>query len=113
MKKSTKAALLSGLIFPGVGHLYLGSRLRGYMLLALALVALWVSATVTYESAQQVAGKILSGEVPAESGAIERAISDATSATDSLESSIATVVLMACWLAGIMDSYRLGAAQEK
>ena len=33
MKKSMKAALLSGLVFPGTGQLYLGQRRRGWALI--------------------------------------------------------------------------------
>jgi len=108
MKKSAKAALLSGLVFPGVGHLYLGSRLRGLPLLAAALAALSVIVTIAYRNAQLIVDRILSGDVPMETGAVAQAISETTSAADSLANSIAVVVLVACWLAGIVDSYRLG-----
>lgn len=112
MKKSLKAALLSGLVFPGLGHLYVGRNLRGFSILAMALAALSVIITDAYESAELVADQILSGDVPMESGAIAQAVSDATNATDNLPGSVAVVVLVVCWLAGIVDSYRLGAAQE-
>ena len=113
MKKPLKAALLSGLVFPGIGHLYLGSRLRGFPLLAMALAALSVIFTIAYRNAQLVVGRILSGDVSMEFGAITQAISESTSAADNMVNSIAIVVVVACWLAGIFDSYRLGVAQEK
>ena len=54
MKRSSKAALLSGLIFPGIGHMVLKQYLRGSVL----------------------------------------------------------IILGACWLIGIIDSYRLGIAKD-
>jgi len=44
MTKSTKAALLSGLIFPGIGHIVLKQYVRGSILALVALLA--VSAMV-------------------------------------------------------------------
>lgn len=111
MKKSVKAALLSGLIFPGVGHMVLRKYLRGSVLLGTSLVALSTLVTKAYQHALPVVDRIMSGEIPLESGAITQAVSDSTNTADSLLQSIAVIVLVACWLAGIIDSYRLGAAE--
>jgi hypothetical protein len=45
MTRSTKAALLSGLVFPGVGHMVLKRFLRGSILMLSALTALLVIVT--------------------------------------------------------------------
>jgi hypothetical protein len=45
MKKSSKAALLSGLIFPGIGHMVLKQYLRGSVLMFSALAAFSVIVT--------------------------------------------------------------------
>jgi hypothetical protein len=96
MKKSSKAALLSGLIFPGIGHIFLKEYLRGSALVVLSLAALSVVVTIAYQHALLIVDRIISGDVSVE--AVENA---------------AVIVLVACWLAGIIDSYRLGAVQEK
>lgn len=113
MKKSSKAALISGLIFPGIGHLFLKQYFRGSVLAVLSLAALSVIVTTAYQHAQLVVDQILSGDVSMEADAIAQAVSDSTGAADSLVDNAALVVLVACWLAGIIDSYRLGAVQEK
>ena len=41
MSRALKASLLSALVLPGAGHLYLRRYLRGLVLAALALAALW------------------------------------------------------------------------
>jgi hypothetical protein len=113
MKKSSKAALFSGLIFPGLGHIFLKKYLRGFVLVALSLAALAVVLMSAYQHAMLVVDEIVSGNVSMEAGAIAQAVSDSTSAADSLIENAAVFVLIACWIAGIVDSYRLGAVQDK
>jgi len=108
MKKSSKAALLSGLLFPGIGHLFLKAYFRGYALLVTALVALSVIIRTAYQQAQLIVDQVLSGDVAMDSAAITQAVADSANTTDSLISNIAVFVLAICWLAGIIDSYRLG-----
>ncbi len=113
MKKSSKAALLSGLVFPGIGHMVLKQYLRGSVLMLSALVALSVIVTSVIQRAIIIVDRINRGDIPIETGAIAEMISKSTSGADSLVESTAVIVLGACWLIGIIDSYRLGAAQEK
>jgi hypothetical protein len=113
MKKSSKAALLSGLVFPGLGHIYLREFFRGAVLVVLSLAALAAVFTIAYQNALLVVDQVVSGNVSMEADAIARAVSDSTSAADRLAENAAYVVLAACWLAGILDSYRLGSRQEE
>ena len=113
MTRSTKAALLSGLIFPGIGHMVLKQYLRGSVLMLAALIAVSVIVTAAIQRALTVVERINSGEVPIETRAISDAIANFTSGPDSLIVTISVFVLGACWLIGIIDSYRLGIAQEK
>jgi hypothetical protein len=113
MKKSSKAALLSGLIFPGLGHIFLKEYFRGSVLVILSLAALSVVVTSAYQHALLIADQIVSGDISMEAEAIAQAVSNSTTAADSLIENTAVIVLVACWMAGIMDSYRLGAVQEE
>jgi hypothetical protein len=112
MKKSTKAALLSGLIFPGIGHMVLKSYLRGSVLVLLALGATSVLINVAMQRALTIVDRISSGDISVESEAIAEMISNSTNGADSLLVNISTIILGVCWLIGIIDSYRLGVAQE-
>ena len=78
-----------------------------------ALVALSVIVTRTYQRALTIVDRINSGDMPVDTGAIAEMVSNSTSGADSFIENIAVVVLAACWLIGIIDSYRLGVAQEK
>lgn len=110
MKRSSKAALLSGLIFPGIGHIVLKQYLRGSVLMLFALVALSVIVT---RRALTIVDRINSGDIPIDTGAIAEMVSNSTSGANSFIENIAVIVLGACWLIGIIDSYRVGVAQEK
>jgi len=113
MTKPTKAALLSGLIFPGIGHVFLKHYLRGAILMLPALVALSAIIKVAFQQAQAIVDRVVSGEVPLETVAISKLVAESPNDSDSLMSSISVFVFVACWLIGIIDSYRIGAALEK
>jgi len=113
MKRSSKAALLSGLIFPGIGHIVLKQYLRGSVLIFFALVALSVVVTRIFQRALTIVDRINSGDIPVDTGAIAEMVSNSTSGADNFMENTALIVLGVCWLIGIIDSYRLGVAQEK
>ena len=113
MKRSSKAALLSGLVFPGIGHIVLKQYLRGSALVLSALVAFSIVVTRVFQRALTIVDRISSGEIPVETGAIAEMVSNSTSGADSFIENMAVIVLGVCWLIGIIDSYRLGVAQEK
>ncbi len=113
MKRSSKAALLSGLVFPAIGHMVLKQYLRGSLLMLSALVAFSVIVTTIFQRALTIVDRINSGDIPIESGAIAELVSNSTTGVDSFVENTAVIVLAACWLIGIIDSYRLGVAQEK
>ena len=116
MNKSTKAALLSALVFPGIGHLYLRSYTRGIILLAICTVALTDFIRRAWHEAELIRTQI-NAEINA-TGIIdlESLIAHATAAADRIDHSpftIATIVIVACWLIGIFDSYRIGKQFEE
>jgi len=113
MKISTKAALLSGLVFPGIGHLTLKRYLRGSSLILITLISLSVIVTVAVRRALSIVDGIGDGEIPIESGAILELASNSVSNMDGLLVNVSLMVAGACWVAGVVDSYRLGIAQEK
>jgi hypothetical protein len=113
MKRSTKAALLSALVFPGVGHMVLKKYLRGSVLMLSALVALSVIVTKAIKQALAIVERINSGEIPVEAGAIAELASIPTSGADASILNIAALLIGAVWIIAVVDSYRLGMIQEK
>ena len=113
MKRSTKAALLSGLIFPGIGHLYLRQYLRGSVLVLAALGAFSIITHTVMQRAMTVVDQINSGQVPIDTASIAELVARSGAGADSGSGDIAIMVLGACWLIGIIDAYRLGAEKKQ
>jgi len=113
MTKSTKAALLSALVFPGAGHFFLKKYIPGGVLAGAALGSLCLVVANMMEKAQQIADKILSGEVPFDVAAITELLSKQPAGTEAQIINIAWVVLIISWLLGIVDSYRIGLGKYK
>ncbi len=104
MTRPLKVVLLSGLIFPGIGHLVLKHNLRASALIISTLIALSVIVTVLVRHTLSV---VESGAIPPEAGAIAELVSSSINSTDNLIINYSLLVVVACWFVGIIDSYRL------
>ena len=108
MSKSTKAALFSGLVFPGAGHIYLKSYPKAISLAALTIASIFIYITEAIEQSQKVmqeieaSGKVYSVEE------ITVLTSNMLAQTDTFLLTIASMVFISCWVFGVIDSYRLG-----
>jgi hypothetical protein len=111
MKKSLKAALLSGLIFPGVGQFWLKHALRGSALVAAVSASLAVIVVKVSQQAFAILEKIES-----EGGAVDLvAIANAANASSATDGAIkiATLVLVASWVVSMVDAYVLGSKKDR
>lgn len=108
MTSATKAALLSGLIFPGLGHLLLKKYVRGGLLALISLTALYVLVTESLKQAMPIVDDIVNGKIAGDFGSIMEASFKASAGQGSSAISYAFFVIVLCWLFGIVDSYRLG-----
>lgn len=113
MKKSLKAGLLSGLIFPGLGHFVVGAYRRGTVLLLVTAAALWKTISIAVARAMEVVDQINNGEIAPDIMSVQRAVENSTGGVDSRVGSYLLVVLLVCWVIGIVDSYRLGTELDK
>jgi len=113
MTKASRAALLSGLIFPGIGHIQLQQYLRGSALMLAALVATSIIVKSIFRRAQTIVDQIIIGDIPVETVDIAELVANSASTANGLAENTALLVLMICWLIGIIDSYRLGAAEDR
>lgn len=105
MSRSTTAVLLSALVLPGAGHLYLKHVPRGLALIAVSLTCLWVIVDSALQQASIVLDQIESGEAALDAGHISELVAQTSGSSGS---SVATFVLIGCWLAAMVDAYRLG-----
>jgi len=101
MNRSTKAALLSGLVFPGVGQWY-QRRLGLALLFAVpALVAGYVYLNHSLDEANAIAGQLLSGAVALDPAALEAKLA---SEPTPLSVTLSGVVFLVCWVGSIAEA---------
>ena len=113
MKKSTKAALLSALVFPGIGHFHLKKYIPGIILAGSAGAGLYFLISKTLERTLQIVDKIQGGEVQPDIAAISALLLEQPTGAEAQLLNAATAVLIVSWLISIVDSYRIGRVQDK
>jgi hypothetical protein len=113
MKKSIKAALFSGLVFPGTGHFSLELYQRGMIFFAPALASLLFLIYYSLNKAYTIADQIQRGEIPLDQATITNLILAAPTGSEQLMLNIATWTIIACWIISIIDSYRRGHIAEQ
>jgi hypothetical protein len=108
MKKSIKAALFSGLVFPGAGHFSLKRYQRGMIFFVPTLLSLLFLVHYSLSKAYAIADQITLGKIPLDTELITSLISAPPVGTELLKLQIATWIMIVCWIVSIVDSYRLG-----
>lgn len=112
MSRSTNAVLLSALILPGAGQLYLKHYPRGIALIVSSLACLGVLAERAVQQASIVLEKLASEGDVVDPGRLADLIAQASNGPGSLVVTVASLVLAGCWVIGIVDAYRLGKDQQ-
>ena len=112
MNNSLKGALLSGLVFPGLGHVRLGYYKRGIALMFMVSASMVV---VTLKAVRQAF--IVLEKIELEGGVIDiKTITDtatqAVSANDSLIYNLGLLLIVICWIFGIVDAYLIGRKKD-
>jgi hypothetical protein len=109
---SLKGALLSGIVFPGVGQIVLKRYKRG---IAFMLTASVIMLIIVVEAVQQ-ASTILE-KIEAEGGAISmdtitNAATQAVAPSQSFTFKLLLLLLILCWVIGVVDGYRVGKKRD-
>lgn len=102
MKSKFVAALLSALIFPGVGQYYLGRRSRALVFAVLAAAGGWVYLNHSLDQASALADQVLSGRVALDPAALEAQIAHAPTP---LSVTISGVVFLLSWVGSILEAW--------
>lgn len=111
MKKTTKAVLLSALIFPGAGHIFLKRYTSASLLAAVSFGALYVIVSNAVDRALDIVDKIQRAELQPDITAITTVLSKQPLGADAQTINMATLVLIVVWLVAVADSYRAGRLQ--
>ena len=112
MNNSSKAALLSGLVFPGLGQVALKHYKRGVALMGVFTATLVAILTIAVQQASTILEKI-----DLESGAIDintisNAASQASTTSESHMLKLLSWLLIFCWAIGVVDAYRIGRKKD-
>jgi hypothetical protein len=113
MNKAFKAALVSALIFPGIGHFSLKKPLQGSLLAGASFVCLYFMVSAIMEVANQIVVKIQNGDIPMDVTNISNIVASQLAGSDGRLINIPSYMLMVLWVVGIVDSYRVGLSQQK
>jgi TM2 domain-containing membrane protein YozV len=108
MSRSINALLLSALVLPGTGQLYLKHYGRGFALIGVSLACLWILMDRTMQLASTVLDQIAAKGDALDVDQITELVAQASNSSGSALVTVATLGLGGCWLIGIVDAYRLG-----
>ena len=108
MNKSVKAALLSGLIFPGVGQISIGHKKRGWFIIGMNVIFIYLIISEIIEQAYSVIAKMQQSGAAMDIESISKTTSGMVSFSDNMFLNILFIMLIVGWFASIIDAYRLG-----
>lgn len=112
MKKATKAALLSALVFPGLGHLYLRRWVTGIVLSGVAAYSFYTIAAVVLRVTREVARQVESGAVAADIGSLTAVVAQQLGGSEQAINT-ARLALLACWVLGVVGAWLQGRLQDR
>jgi hypothetical protein len=107
MKPSIKAALLSALVFPGIGHFTLRRPGRGCLFLLPTLAAALYVGRQVMQQVDVVMDKLQDGSMPLDPQRLADQLSTAPGA-DSPLMTAAAIVCVVCWAGSIVDALLIG-----
>lgn len=106
MKASIKAALISALVFPGLGHLALRRGTRGLLFIVPALLAAGYLLRTTLALAANIVAEINSGALPLDPLLVVERVH--SSGIDNPATNLAALVCIVCWIGSVLDALWLG-----
>jgi len=112
MSRSTTAVLLSALVLPGAGHLYLKHYPRGIALIAISLACLWIFVDRAMQQASIILDQVASEGGAVDVGRLSGLVTQTSNGPGSLVVTAASLVLAGCWVIGVVDAYRIARNQQ-
>lgn len=106
MKPSIKAALISALIFPGLGHLALKRGARGCLFMLPALAAVVYLLRSVLQLIDQLLNELNNGTLTLDPVAVLERVH--ASGIDNAATNLASLVCILCWVGSIADALWLG-----
>lgn len=112
MSNSLKAALLSGLVFPGLGQVVLKRYRRGIVLMFIVLACLSIVVAKVVQQAFSILKQIELAGGTINMDAISNAATQSSTNSDSLVFNSILLLIIVCWILGVVDAYRIGKKRD-
>lgn len=112
MNNSLKGAFLSGLVFPGLGQIVLKHYKRGAVIMLTVLLSLSVIVIKAVQKAFTILEKIESKGGTIDINTISNAATQVSTTSDSLIFSFALLLIIFCWIIGVVDAFRIGKKKD-
>jgi len=112
MNNSLKGALLSGLVFPGLGQVVLKHYKRGAVIMLTVLLSLSVIVIEAVQKAFTILEKIESEGGTIDMNTISNAATRASTTSDSLIFYLVLLLIIFCWIIGVVDAFRIGKKKD-
>ncbi|ODS30589.1 MAG: hypothetical protein SCARUB_04300 [Candidatus Scalindua rubra] len=112
MNNSLKGAFLSGLIFPGLGQVVLKHYKQGAVIMLTVLICLSVVVVKAVQHALAILEKIKSEGGEISISTISNAANQASTTSGSLIFNPVLLLVILCWIIGVVDAYRIGKKKD-
>jgi uncharacterized metal-binding protein len=112
MDNSLKGALLSGLVFPGLGQLVLKHYKRGAIIIIAVLISLFIVVVEAVQRALAILEEIQLEGSEISISSISEAASRASTTSGSLAFNLALSLAILLWIIGAVDAYRIGKKKD-
>ncbi len=113
MKKSLKGALISGLVFPGLGQVILKGYKRGALLILMISVAMLIFILKAVEQAFIILENVESAGGALDMNALLNAAAEASTSPANSAMNYALSFIFLCWLYSIIDAFLLGRRRDR
>lgn len=112
MNNSLKGAFFSGLVFPGLGQVILKRYKRGAALILTVSACMLVIIIKAVQQAFAILQMIESAGGSINMSTITDTAAKASTASDSLIIKLLLLLILFCWIFGIIDAYRIGRIKD-
>jgi len=103
---------LSGLIFPGLGQISLKHYKRGIVIMFTVLVSMSVFIVKAVQHALDILEKIESQGGAINMSTISNVATQASATSGNLTFNLVLLLVIICWIIGIVDAYRIGKIKD-
>ena len=113
MNQSLKSALLSALIFPGVGQISAGDKKKGWIIITLNAAILYLIIREVMQKAYVVIAEMKKNGSAMDIESITNATSKLSGFSDNIFLNSLLILLIVSWCYSIFDAYRIGIKKRK